>query len=182
MPRPPRVFDPFGVYHVIARGNDRRKVFRDRQDYLHYLSLIADIKARFGLLLYHYCLMPNHVHLELAPNGADLSSAMHRLQLLYSKYCAVRWPHVGHIWQGRFKSLHVATDEYLLAVGSYIELNPVRAGLVGRVEEWPYSSYRHYAFGERDPIVDTDPLYACLAKTKKGCREEYVRLIFRTRM
>jgi putative transposase len=181
MPRPPRIIDPNGRYHLIARGNNRATVFRDRGDFSRYLSLLAEVKARFRFLLHHYVLMPNHVHFSLAVNEADVSAAMHILQLKYAKYYALRWSHSGHVWQGRFKSLHIDSDAYQFACGNYIEMNPVRAGLVGNPGHWTHSSYGFYARGRKDVLVDIDPLYGELGKTEALRQRAYAKLIAKTR-
>lgn len=161
------------TYHVIARGSGRMKIFRDADDYVAYLDFLKTYVGACGVDVFHYVLMPNHVHLLLRPSEANLSVCMHATQLRYAKYYCKKYRRVGHVWQGRYKSFHVPTDSYLFACGNYIEMNPVRAKLVSNPESWPHSSYGNYAFGRRDPLVAVDPFYATLGATGKERQSAY---------
>lgn len=159
MARAPRSIDPEGVYHVICRGNNKARIFHRSEDYEKYLSILQGAKRSYGFLLYHYVLMPNHVHLLLKPTTHAFSACMHQVQMKFAKdYCQTHH-FVGHVWQGRFKSLLIENDAYVMACGNYIEMNPVRAGLVDLPDKWQWSSYRWYAFGEANELIDADPLF-----------------------
>jgi putative transposase len=164
-------------YHVIARGNNRRDIFRSSDDYDYYRCRLLKAKRLCAVSLFHYVLMPNHIHLLVSPSTDDLGVFMHRVQMPFAKrYCRIN-SYVGHVWQGRFKSLLVDSDAYLYACGNYIEMNPVRAGLVASPEGWQYSSYGYYGAGADDQLVDEDPFFAGLAKTKRQRRINYRKLV-----
>lgn len=184
MPRPPRhdIIIPGGTYHVYARGNDRMTLFREPEDYGFYLAALADLMTPHGVVLFHYVLMPNHVHLLLRPDGpTPFSGFMQTLQTRYVKRFCKKYRSVGHVWQGRFKNRTIDNNAYLFACGNYIELNPVRAGFVADPADWPYSSYHAYAHGKPDGLVTLDPLYASLGRTDSERQVAYRRLISQTR-
>ena len=174
MPRIFRLLSETGVFHILTRGNNRQKVFRDRKDYQHYLHLLKLCKEEHRFLLYHYCLMPNHVHLilETTPK-TNLSKLMKQINLRYASHFRRRNRYWGHLWQGRFKSLLIERDRYLIACGRYIESNPVRAKIVDNPGDYPWSTYKFYAYGGGDDLVDIDPLYQELGKTEKERQLSY---------
>lgn len=113
--------------------------------------------------IYHYCLMPNHVHLMVwVDEASNLSRFMQRVNGKYAYYYKRRHKYIGHLWQDRFKSKIIDKESYLAQCGKYIELNPVRAKLVESPEGYFYSSYRHYALGVPDKLVDENPLFLSL--------------------
>jgi putative transposase len=181
MARPPRLIDPNGLYHFYDRGNNRNRIFTSTRDYEHFLEILVLMKRKFDFSLFHYCLMPNHFHLLIRPNSPAASSFMHGIKNSYAKYFCTKYDVVGHVWQGRYKNKHVETDEYLFAVGNYIELNPVRGGLVSHPADWRYSSYRFYAYGEVNPLIEKNPLYPSLGRTEDERRSRYRNLIDKTR-
>jgi putative transposase len=142
MARPLRIQFPGGLYHVTARGNERRPVFADTTDRERFLAVLATAVGRYHLLCHAYCLMDNHYHLLLETPDANLSGAMRHLNGVYSQ-AFNRWHRrSGHLFEGRFQAQLVDRDSYLRAVCRYIVLNPVRAGLVAHPRQWPWSSYR----------------------------------------
>ncbi|MEK7545454.1 MAG: transposase [Patescibacteria group bacterium] len=181
MPNPRRVFAPGIPYHVISRGSGRSVVFRDPSDYETYLRILSEAKRRFKILIYHYVLMPNHVHLVLCATASNGSAFMRQLNLTYSLYSCRKRRKIGHVWKNRFKNIQIDSDAYLLACGNYIEMNPVRGRLVQSADEWPYSSFRHYATAEANPVVDGNPLYTEFGKTAKERCRRYVSWIGTTR-
>jgi len=122
--------------------------------------------------------MPNHVHLiiETTPT-TNLAKLMKQINLAYMHYYRKRYTYFGHFWQGRYKSLIIDKDEYLIACGRYIELNPVRAKIVKEPEDYRYSSYNLYAHGREDGLADLDPLYVDLGKTTKRRQENYRKFV-----
>lgn len=156
-------------------------VFRDDADYRIYLDLLDELVADSCVSLFHYALMPNHIHLLLRPDDDGISSFMQQLQNRYAKYHRRIRNHTGHLWQGRFKHKHIVDDVYLYAVGNYIEMNPVRAGLVVEPAHWLYSSFRHYAFGETIRLITEDPLYLGLGKSDEERQATYRRCVSKTR-
>jgi putative transposase len=166
-----------GVFHVICRGNNKAGIFRDDDDFHWFLSLLADTKKLLPFALFHYTLMSNHVHLAIkVRNNVSLTKIMKRINEKFSRYHKRKYGYVGHLWQGRFKSLLIDSDAYLLTCGIYIELNPVRAGLVSRSEAYPWTSYRFYARGEGNALVDPNPLYETLGSSEEGRQCEYRQL------
>jgi len=142
MPRIARVTTENGCYHIISRGNQKQPVFLKGEDYEKYLSLLYKYKERYNFKLYSFCLMPNHVHLVIEVGIPSLlKKVLHGLNLSYSQYFNFKYDKVGHLWQDRFKSRLIEKDNYLLGCINYIENNPLRAGLVSRIKEYPWSSY-----------------------------------------
>ena len=129
-------------------------------------------------LLHHYVLMKNHIHLCITmTQDTDLAKMMQGLQLSYNYYLRNKRDYVGYLWQGRFNSKIIGDDLYLLTAGLYIERNPVKAGIVDNPEDYPWSSYRCYALGESDPLIDPSPLYNDLRKSTGGRQKEYRELM-----
>jgi putative transposase len=181
MPNTNRVFASGVPYHVISRGSGRSVVFRDPSDYEMYLRILLEAKRRFDIRVHHYVLMPNHVHIVVCAKSENGSAFMQYLNLTYSRYSCKKRRKIGHVWKNRFKNLPIESDAYLLACGNYIEMNPVRGGLVSEAGEWPYSSFRHYAGGRIDAIVDDNPLYQDFGKTTKERSSTYMKWIGTTR-
>jgi putative transposase len=159
-----RLWTEAACYHVLNRGHARETVFHDDPDRLRFLELLDRYRRRFGLRLYHYCLMDNHFHLLLQlPQPAVLSRLVAGLLVAYWHHYRRRHGLVGHLFQGRFKSPAVEADAYLLSCGRYIERNPVEAGLVEQPWQYRWSSARAYGCGEQDPLLAANPWYEALA-------------------
>jgi REP element-mobilizing transposase RayT len=141
MARPLRIEAPDLSYHVMARGNARMDIYLDDVDRVRFLSVLADVTARYHVACGAYCLMPNHYHLLLRTEEANLSRAIRQLNGVYAQWWNRRHQRVGHVLQGRFKSQVVQKRPYLLVLGRYIARNPVRRCLVSEPEDWPWSSY-----------------------------------------
>ncbi len=160
MSRAARIIPQQGYLHVMSRGNNRQRIFSYAPDYKVYCRILLKVKVEEQVKIHHYCLMPNHVHLLVGINDqSNLSRFMQRLHLKYFQYFRERKNFVGHFLQGRFKSKIINDERYFLQCGKYIELNPVRARLVIVPQEHPFSSYRYYALGEVNRIVDVDFSY-----------------------
>jgi putative transposase len=174
VPRKPRELVDGGIYHIIQRGNHKKKVFESHLDYQHFISLLMELCKKYGLLVYHYCLMPNHVHLMVqVAVGLNLPKFGHALFRGYSKWHQAQYGLTGHLWQGRFKSPRVDEESYFLELGRYIERNPVRAKLVADLAEYRWSSYCYYALGRPDNLVTTDPYYEDLGNSRALRQEQY---------
>jgi putative transposase len=175
MPRVARVAPHDHVFHILTRGNNREDIFRDEIDYQKYLEILKRYKEKYQFKLYHYVLMRNHVHLvlETLEEGGSLAEVMKGINLSYAQHYKRRYDHIGHFWQDRFKSVLISKDEYLLACGSYVELNPVRAGVVRDPREYRWSSYNIYAYGKRDLVADEHPIYRELSRDESGRRKRY---------
>ena len=142
MPRPLRLDHPGAWFHVTARGNERQPIFLDDADRLKFLNLLASANARFEVVCHAYCLMGNHYHLVVESVAGRLSRAMQHVNGSFGRYFNERRDRVGHLFQGRFKASLIERDTYLLEAVRYVELNPCRAELVSRPEEWAWSSFR----------------------------------------
>jgi putative transposase len=159
MPRAERNFQDGGIYHILNRGNGRQRVFRKDGDYLAFLKLLGEMKEQYGVVLYAYCLMPNHFHLLVkARQGEELSPAMQWFETTHVRRYHQHYRSSGHLWQGRFKSFEVSGDEYCLTVARYIEGNPVRAGLVETAVDWVWSSHRGRCRLQQDMLVEPLPV------------------------
>jgi len=126
----------------MARGNAKMAIFLDERDYRQFVFLLGKVVESHSIRCWNYCLMPNHYHLTLQPNQPNFSSAIRHLNGAYGNWWNQRHDRVGHVFQGRFKAQIVDKEEYLVTLSRYVALNPVRAGLVERPEEWSWSSYR----------------------------------------
>jgi len=142
MARPLRIQFPGAVYHVTARGNERKTLFADDADCRRFLVTLGQAVERHHVLCHAYCLLGNHYHLLLETPEGNLSRAMHHLNNVYAQRFNRRHSRVGHLFQGRFGAQLVEKQTYLLAVCRYIARNPVRSGLVAKPEQWRWNSYR----------------------------------------
>ena len=178
MPRPPRLLLSQSYYHIIARGNNQHTIFEKREDFLYYLDLIRKYKSEHPFDIFHYCLMPNHVHFLIKTNRAsDFSTFMKKLNLAYFHHYRQSYGWSGHFWQDRFKSQPVGKDAYFIQCGKYIELNPVRAKLTDKPEDYPYSSYSYYAQGKKNDLLTKDIFYEGLGKNDLARQQNYQRII-----
>lgn len=157
MARLPRVVLPGIPHHVTQRGNRREQVFFEDGDYALYLDLLAEAAARSQVAIWGYCLMPNHVHIIAVPADEDgLRRTFRYVHRHYTGYINARMRVTGHLWQGRFSS--VAMDEpHLVSALRYVALNPVRARLVERAEDWRWSSTAAHIAGEDSDFVTVAP-------------------------
>jgi REP element-mobilizing transposase RayT len=140
MPRRPRPILDGGLYHVWARGIDRRDLFTDDRDRRAYLAILNDACDEFCWIRLAYCLMSNHVHLLLETPSGNLSQGMQRLQSRYAQRFNLRHEKSGHVFEGRFGSTLISSDEQLVAVTRYIANNPVEVGLCAEPPEWPWTN------------------------------------------
>jgi len=157
MARLPRIVLPGIPHHVTQRGNRREQAFFEDGDYVLYLDLLADAAGRANVEIWSYCLMPSHVHIVAVPSDEDgLRRTFRYVHRHYTGYINARQRWTGHLWQGRFSS--VAMDEaHFVTALRYVALNPVRARLVERAEDWPWSSTRALIAGEDDHVVTVGP-------------------------
>ncbi|MBI2227582.1 MAG: transposase [Deltaproteobacteria bacterium] len=172
MSRRPRVFAPGLLYHVIVRGNQRRKTFRCDDDYKAYLDRLERYRAKCHVRIYAYCLMPNHVHLLVETGSTPLAKFMQGLQQSYTQHFNRSYRKVGHLFQGRYKAIICDRDKYLLALVRYIHLNPVRAKLVTRPERYSYSGHNSYLTNGTAKIVEVTPILKLL-----GGKKAYERFV-----
>jgi len=142
MARPLRIEFEGAVYHVTSRGNARTVIYLSDGDREMFLEVLAHVVDRFGWICHAYCLMDNHYHLMIETPQANLSRGMRQLNGIYTQRFNREHNQVGHVFQGRFKSIVVDKDAYLLELSRYIIRNPVAAGMVADASDWPWSSYR----------------------------------------
>lgn len=167
MPRGPRIQFPGGLYHVICRGNNRERIFRDDADRKRFLELLRRYRERWHAVIHAYVLMPNHMHLLVETPSRPLSEFMRGLNTAYTMSFNRRHRRVGHVFQGRYKSHVVEKDAYLLELTRYLHLNPVRAGLVTQPERYPWSSYREFLCQAAAPwLSNPDTALAQLGRTR----------------
>jgi putative transposase len=158
MARIARFVVPGLPHYVTQRGNRRERVFFSDDDYQLYRDLLREACRKAEVAVWAYCLMPNHIHLILSPDGAEaLGRALGQTHWRYAGFINARLRVTGHLFQSRFGSA-VMDEEYLMAAARYIALNPVRARLVERAEDWPWSSVRAHLAGADDGLVSVAPL------------------------
>ncbi|HEX8223564.1 MAG TPA: transposase [Allosphingosinicella sp.] len=158
MPRSARLVVPSLPHHVTHRGNHKQQTFFREADYRLYKKYLHIACAETGTAVWAWCLMPNHVHLVLVPSSeSGLAAVMRRTRGRYTRAINARVDWTGHLWQARFGSF-VMDERYLLACARYVELNPVRAHLAARAEDWPWSSARAHLDGGADGLTDPAPL------------------------
>ena len=179
MPRKPRVLVDGGYYHILTRGNDRKKIFRYKQDYHYFLKIIKKYLAEFQISILHYCLMPNHIHLLIqAQKAQDLPKFMQVTLQVYANYFRNKYNSVGFMFQNRYKSYLIEKRNYLLECARYIERNPLRAKLVTDLSEYNWSSLSFYIKGLEDSIIKIkNPLYLEFANTDQERRRIYYNYI-----
>ena len=151
MARQWRIEFPGALYHVISRGNGRQDIFNTDKDRHLFLALLEELSKRFNVEVYAYVLMDNHYHLLLKTVDANLSRAMQWFGTSFTRKFNLNNRQSGHLFQGRFKSIIVGNDAYLLRLSCYIHCNPLRAGIVERLSDYPWSSYRFYAYKKKPP-------------------------------
>ncbi len=155
MPRVARVIENNVCFHIIARGNQNQTVFKKDSDYQFFLKILRKYKWHYGYKLYGYCLMPNHIHLLLEIDPAEnISELMKSVNQSYAIYFNSKYNTSGHLWQGRFKSMLITKDDYLLNCIQYIEFNPLRAKIVRNAEKYQWSSYKSRVLGLKDRILN----------------------------
>lgn len=162
--------------HVVQRGINRNPCFLTERDYVVYLSFLAQFSNEFACSVHAYCLMTNHVHLLVTPaDSQGCARLMKKLGQCYVQYLNHRLGRSGTLWEGRFRSCMVNSDEYVLACYRYIELNPVRAGMVAGAGEYLWSSYRANAIGERSPFISPHAAFEALGLDEVCRRSAYAR-------
>jgi len=177
MARPPRLEFPGALYHVTARGNDRGAVFRDDRDRKEYLDRIEGYRAKFRFQLLAFCLMTNHVHLAIRTGDEPLSRIMAGLQSSFTQWFNRRHGRVGHFFQGRYKAFLVQHDRYFAALLRYIHMNPVRARIVERPDDYRWSSDRSFRGRARLSFHDRNAAFALLGPTRQASSRAYIALM-----
>ena len=151
MARPLRIEFEGALYHILSRGNDRQDIFLNDDDYKTFLSVLEEMSSRFEVDIFAYVLMSNHYHLLIRTNESNLSKSMQWLGTTYTRRFNLQHFRSGHLFQGRYKSIIVQNDAYLMQLSCYIHRNPLRAGLVNRLADYRWSSYHAYAYKANNP-------------------------------
>jgi putative transposase len=182
MSRLGRYFLPDQPQHVIQRGNNRGVIFFCDDDRMLYLDWLGKAAAEFGCSIHAYVLMTNHVHFLLTPDRENsLPRMMQSLGRRYVRYINAAYRRTGTLWEGRYRAAPIDGEAYFLACCRYIELNPVRAGVVTSPRAHKWSSYRAHALGANDPLLRDHALYRALGRSRDARQEAY-RALFRERL
>lgn len=153
-------------HHVMQRGNDRQAIFRDAADYQAFLEWLREAARQFRVAIHAYVLMSNHLHLLATPSDeSGLARMMQWVGRYYVPYFNRKYGRAGTLWQGRFKTSIIETERYFMLCSKYIEMNPVRAGMVSGPAEYPWSSYAHHVGDKSDPLIADHSLYWALGNT-----------------
>jgi putative transposase len=178
MPRIPRLTVPGTALHVVQRGNNRQAVFFDHSNYVSYLDLLFESAERYEVSVHAFVCMTNHVHMLLTPwDEASASRTIQRLGAMYTARINLAYRRTGSLWEGRFKSSLVDSERYVLACYRYIELNPVRAGIVRQPSDYRWSSYRQHAVGTSEYPIVPHAEWLALGPDAAIRRERYARLV-----
>ena len=173
MARPLRVEYEGAFYHVTSRGNEKKEVFSSSEDYEKFKSYLYEAREKFGYKLHAYVLMTNHFHLLIETPEGNLGRLMYFINGSYTGYYNRKNKRVGHLFQGRYKAILVDRDSYLVELSRYMHLNPVRAGMVGKPEEYQYSSYRSYIFPAGESIVGREMILGMVSRNPKEAFTRY---------
>ena len=174
MARPLRIEFPEALYHVTSRGDRQEAIYEDDEDRRAYLEILGDVVKRFHWRCYAYCLMGNHYHLVIETLEGNLSKGMRHLNGVYTQVSNRRHNRVGHLFQGRYKSILIDKDSYWLEVSRYVVLNPVRAGMVKEPGGWPWSSYNATVGAKSAPEwLEVDHLLEHFGQKRGMARRRY---------
>lgn len=179
MPRKARIVLPNTPHHIVQRGHNRQVVFVEKQDYQYYLANVQEWKATLGCKVYAFCLMTNHVHLIVDPGDDpdNLALLMKRVSARQTRMVNRLESRTGSLWKGRYKSSAIETDRYLLACCRYVELNPVRAGMVVGPADYPWSSYLARVGPKSMTWLDQDPCYIGLGENAVERRKRHAQWV-----
>lgn len=173
MARPLRIEYEGALYHITARGNERRSIYYSKSDYERFKQYLLEARKKYNCIFHCYTLMSNHYHLLIETPGANLNKIMHYINGSYTTYLNIRRNRSGHLFQGRYKAIVVDKDSYLMELSRYIHLNPVRAKITEKPEDYPYSSYKAYISGGKEDIISEDFILSMLSKERGEARRKY---------
>jgi REP element-mobilizing transposase RayT len=169
-----RIWFPGATYHITSRGNRKSIIFYDDFDHIAYLEFLEEARSYWPFILHSYCLMTNHVHLQLETIQHHPKEFMKYLNSRYAMYFNKRYDLVGHVFQGRYGAEIINSDEYFLDVGRYIHLNPVTAKMVEAPELYPWSSYPSYITNSFNPHITTEKTLSFFPEPQ---RENYLKYV-----
>ncbi len=178
MARPWRIQYEGAIYHIMSRGVGRDEIFQTNDDYSKFLGYLESAREKFHLDIFAFVLMSNHYHILLRTNEANLSRAMQWIQTSYSVYFNRNHNRIGHLFQGRYKSILVENESYWNILSLYIHLNPIRAGMVKKLSEYKWSSYHDYVNAKkRNTWVNSEEVLKGICRNKQESKKEYRKLI-----
>lgn len=179
MSRPLRIQYAGAHYHICARGNERRRLYWKDRDYEHFIDILKETSDRFEIKIYAFVLMTNHFHLMIQTPLGNLSQAMHWLKTSYTVWLNRKRGRFGHLFQGRYHSVIVEDESHYLELSRYIHLNPVRAGMVKRPEDHPWSSCHDYLNKKQKwPWLDREPVLTELGGKSAGRFKRYREFLY----
>jgi len=178
MARPLRIEYTGAIYHLTSRGNARDKIFLSDTDRLAFLKILGSVTVKYNWLCHSYCLMDNHYHLLIETSDPTLSMGMRQLNGVYTQRFNNLHKRVGHLFQGRYKSILVQKGGHLLELCRYVVLNPVRAAMVKSPKDWNWSSYRATAYSVRTPdFLSVDWVLGQFAQNRNEARKAYRKFV-----
>lgn len=160
-------------YHITSRGNEKRKIYFTKTDYLKFLEYIEQAKEKYAVRIHSYVLMTNHYHLIIETPKANLTKVMHYINSSYTAYINTKHKRSGHLFQGRYKAILIDKDSYIMELSRYIHLNPVRAKIVEKPDDYLYSSYSSYITDKKEPVVEQGLILSMLSSDKKEAMKKY---------
>ncbi|MCL6573144.1 MAG: transposase [Bacillus sp. (in: Bacteria)] len=175
MSRRARIKSGSGIYHIMLRGANRQEIFHDDGDCLKFLDIIEKYKIKSKMSIFAWCLMGNHVHLLLREGNEELSITMKRIGVSYVSYYNWKYRTTGHLFQDRFRSENVENNQYLLTAIRYIHQNPVKAGIINRVDKWRWSSCLGYYGKHHSPrkLLDIDDILKMFSEDRTMAIERF---------
>lgn len=178
MARQPRLILPKQPHHILQRGNDRQRIFREPEDYQRFLGWLAESARFYRVAIHAYALLPTHLHLLATPETEEgLAAMMQKLGRFYVPWYNAKYDRAGSLFEGRFRTAVVDTDRHFLMCSRYIELDPVREGEVGEPAAYAWSSYRHHAGVQHDAVISDHPLFWGLGNTPFQREAAYIDLV-----
>lgn len=174
MARQLRIEYPDAYYHVTARGNERKEIFKSEKDREKFLSYLESAVKRYGAVIHVWCLMSNHYHLLIETPSGNLSQIMQHINGAYTNYFNTKRKRSGHLFQGRYKGILVEADEYALELSRYIHLNPVRIGIASEPSDYKWSSFQEYAGKKKTPDwLTTEFILGYFDKSESAAQKKY---------
>lgn len=176
MPRKRRIISSSKIYHVVSRGNERKPIFLDTDDYNQFIYILKKKQKDKLFAIYAYCLMPNHYHLIINEGENKISSIMSSINTTYAIYFNKKYDRVGHLFQGRFRSEAIEDESYFLTAVRYVHNNPVSANLANNISQYPWSSYRAYLLqsDDKDKLIEYRFLLNMLSPSLEKATKAFV--------
>lgn len=179
MARPLRIAYPGAFYHITSRGNEKKDIFTNERDREKFLEYLESATQRYSAAIHVYCLMNNHYHLLLETPRGNLPQIMRHINGAYTNYFNIKWKRPGHLFQGRYKAILIEIDEYAKVLSRYIHLNPVRAQIVQKPEEYNWSCYQYYNGKKKPPVwLQTDFILGYFGSRRSTAQRSYQRYVY----